>query len=572
MQLNEFILSLRSRKIGQTVVVYLGSGWVVLEAFGFFSQRYNWDQRLFDTFLVLLLFGLPATIFIQWFHYAEDRNKTRKKEMLLYTVNLLLAGFFAAQAWVASPRVARAPVESERSIAVLPFANLSRDPEQEYFSDGITEDIISKLYKIANLQVTSRTSVLMYKNTTKTIQQIASELGVAYVLEGSVQRAVDKVRITARLIKANDDRNVWTDSFDNELRDVFAVQTEVAQRIAEELKITLTAGEKELIQKIPTTNTLAYEYYQQGKFYLAQQGSRQNIERSKDLFQKAIELDSNFAAAYTGLAEVYITYLDWGYAPPSEVMQLIIDYIEAALEIDNMSGEAYTALATYYIYHEHDLAKAEEVLDRAIKLNPGYDVTYFRYAFLAISLKQSDRSLQFLEKAIMLNPLSAKYRGYKVQHFYLFRDYERALMETNKALELFPNDDFLLWMQGRVYCEMKRYDESIESFLKRSVATRDKNWALGYTYARAGKRDKALEIIDYLVEKSKTTYIPPSFIAVVYLGLGDRDNALKFLNKSADVNDYWLVSYDQEPWFDDVRDDPGFIAVRARIFEGSPIK
>jgi adenylate cyclase len=560
----ELLVQLKERRIGQTVILYLGTAWVSLEAFGFFAQRYGWDQRLFDAFLVLLLFGLPAMVLIKWY---QDTNSsvTLRKQFFLHAINAALAIFFVIQTWSATSVTKTPKTIPEKSIAVLPFTNLSHDPEQEYFSDGITEDIISKLYKIGNLHVTSRTSVLMYKNTTKTIKEIADELGVYYILEGSVQRANNKVRIIARLIKAGDDNNVWSNSFDDDLSDVFQVQSEVAQKIAEGLKITLTQTEENLIRKVPTTNTLAYEYYQQGMFYTNQGPSRDNVEKSKNFFQKAIEQDPTFVSAYTGLAETYIEFMDWGYAAPADVLPSALQYADKALQLDSLSGEAYSAIGAYHIYSTHDRAKAKAALDKAIRLSPAYDVTYYRYMILDWNLRDKQASYAHIDKAIDLNPLSLRSNAFRVQTYFLFRDYDRAMKETQKLLNIFPGDNFLLWLQANIYTEQGDYDKAINTFLQRSVPTKDTNWALGYAYGKSGQNEKAKRIAGYLIEKSKTTYIPPCFIAVVFLGMNDLDNAFVYLEKAAAANDQWLTSYNLEPWFDPIREDPRFKNIQQRL-------
>jgi adenylate cyclase len=572
--LNNLLSSFKQRKIGQTIVVYLGSAWVTLEAFGFFAQRYNWDQRLFDAFLVLLLFGLPAAVMVRWFQESEEQSSKRKQVYLL-SVNLILAATFVVLTWgrgaSASAKSVASLAKNGKSIAVLPFTNLSRDPEQEYFSDGITDDIISKLYKIASLHVTSHTSVVMYKNTTKTIPQIAAELGVAYVLEGTVQRSNNKVRINARLIHADDDKNVWTNSFDNELSDVFQVQNEVAKEIADELKITLTQTEQDRIKRVPTTNALAYEYYQQGVFFINQGPALINAEKSRNFFEKAIEQDSNFVTAYTGLAETYLIFMDWGYSSPDEVLPLTLKYAQKALALDSLCGEAHAAVGAYHIYATHDYNKAKQSLEEAIRLNPAFDITYYRYTILDWALKDKDAALQHIARAIELNPLSLRSNAYRVQTYFLFRDYNGALRECDRLLTIFPADNFLLWLRGTIYTQLGDYPKAIDSFLQRSVETKETNWALAYAYGKAGEPDKARKIAGYLIEKSKTRYIPPSFIGVIYLGVNDFDAAFTYFEKSVLINDYWITTYGLEPWFDPIREDPRFINIQKRLLLKHPV-
>lgn len=570
--LGSLLSLLKQRKIGQTAVVYLGSAWVILEAFGFFAQRYGWDQRLFDAFLVLLLFGLPATILVRWYQ-DSDSPSARRKQLYLHSINCILAIVLVTLTWGATsgPKAAGSILKNDKSIAVLPFTKLSHDPEQEYFSDGITDDIISKLYKISNLHVTSRTSILMYKNTTKTIGQIADELGVAYILEGSVQRSNNKVRINARLIHATDDANVWTNSFDNELSDVFQVQSKVAQEIAEGLKITLTKTEQDRIQKAPTQNTLAYEYYQQGLFYTNQGPALANAENAKKLFEKAIEQDSTFVTAYTGLAETYITFMDWGYSPPDDVLPLALKYAKKALSLDSLCGEAYATIGAYHLYATHNYKAASDALEKAIKLNPASDIAYYRFTIHDWTVRDKEAAFRHITKAIELNPLSLRSNAYRVQTYYMFRDFKGALAECDHLLTIFPSDNFLLWLRGNILGQLGDYPRAIDAFLQRSVDTKDTNWALGYVYGRAGQTEKARKIAEYLTEKSKIRYIPPSFIGVVYLGMNDRETAFTFFEKSVEINDYWLTTYDLEPFFDPIRNDPRYQNIQRRLSAREPI-
>jgi tetratricopeptide (TPR) repeat protein len=241
------------------------------------------------------------------------------------------------------------------------------------------------------------------------------------------------------------------------------------------------------------------------------------------------------------------------------------------LQLDSMSGEAYSAIGAYHIYSTHNYALATKALEKAIALNPACDIAYYRYAILNWCLKNKQEAYKNIDKAIELNPVSLRSNAYRVQTYYLFRENERALQECERLLTIYPGDNFLLWLRGVILTTKGDYPKAIESFLQRSVATKETNWALGYTYARSGQVDKAKQIAEYLTEKSKTRYIPPSFIGIIHLGLGDQNTAFAFFEKSVAVNDYWLTTYDIEPWFDPIREDARFKAIQARYVSVKPV-
>ncbi|MEO5976560.1 MAG: hypothetical protein ABIS36_20005 [Chryseolinea sp.] len=447
---------------------------------------------------------------------------------------------------------------AELTIAVIPFRTLSSDENQKYFSYGIMEDIISKLYKLSNLQVTSGTSAFTYQNTAKTANEIALELGVTYILEGSVRRDGDRVRISARLIHADKDKALWSETFDEELDNLFALQTKVADRIVDALQIKLSSHERTQFEKENTTNTLAFEFYQQGKFFNELSGP-DNLKKSNNFFLKAIETDSTYAAAYAGLAESEISAIEWGYSNPNDAAPRIFANITKAISIDSTLGEAYSALGAYHTYCSHNFDEASKAFEKGIKFNPGYDFNYFHYSVLEVIRQHQAKSLTLSDKAIMLNPLSVKSNVYRIQKcYYMFGDYDKGAIELNKILEIFPNDNFALWVQGTIETQRKNYSAAIDAFLKRSVASKHTNWALGYTYAVSGQENKAREILKFLLEKEKTIYVSPTFIACIYIGLKENDKALDYLERAAELNDYWTIYFGLDPWLDPVRGDPRF--------------
>ena len=558
-----FFANLRERKIGQTAVVYLGTAWVLAEALSFFSQRYNWPSFLFDQFITIALCGLPAALITRWYQHSPPPDK--KKLILLYAINVIVLVLASYVVFLKSGETRLVKnIVSSKSVAVLPFTNLSKDPEQEYFGDGIMEDIISKLYKIADLQVTSRTSALMYKQTKKNIQQIARELGVAYIVEGSVRKNGNKVRVTTRLIKAENDQNVWTETYDKSLEDIFYLQNELSEKIANGLQVTITASERTRITKIPTANTQAYEYYHQGRYHLSKSG-KENIQLSKNLFNQAIREDPDFTLAYVGLAEYYIAIIDWGYASANQLADSIRLPLEAALRLDNTLGEVYASFGAYHLFFTHDFKKSQEAFEKAIQLNPGYDYAYYHYATLCTALKQFTKSQELITRGIHLNPLSTKFQGYKIQFYLMEHNYIQAELEVRQMLQQFPEDDFILWTLACTQVQLEQYPKAIQTFLKRKVASKETNWALGYAYAKMGETEKARLILDFLIEKSKSTYLPPTFIGLLYAGLGEYEKAMDYIEVGYTQGDNWVVYFEVHPWFDPLHSNPRFQTIVRRL-------
>lgn len=555
-----FVATMKDRKIGQMVVVYLGSAWVLLEAFSFFQQRYEWPARLFDLFLVVVIFGLPIALVFRWFQPTQGKGRGNGRLILL---NGLLAVLMVMTSYFIYKRKgsdgAVHPSILEKSVVVMPFVNLNRDVEQEYFSDGITEDIISRLGKIADLHVTSRTSAYAYKDSPKNIHQIATELSVAYVVEGSIQKNANSVRVTARLIKAESDRNIWTETYDKPVADIFAMQTDLAEKIATALQARITEGERNLINKIPTKSTIAYQYYQQGRYFLSQAG-KQNMMRARDLFAKAISEDVEFALAYTGLAESYMAFVDFGYASPITYSDSTLSPLQKALSYDASLGEAYSGLAVYHLYMHH-FEQAETAAMKAIELSPGDEFGYYHYATLCAATQRLDKAIDLISKAQTISPLSSKLAGYKVQFLFWDGREKEGIAEAKRALTLFPDDDFILWAMATGLTQMQQYKEAIELFRNRKIDEQGTNWALGYAYAKSGEHDKAMQIISFLNEKSKNTYVPPTFIGLIYLALGEKETAISYFEKGFAQKDTFSIFFNVHPWFAEARDDARFKAM-----------
>ncbi len=448
-----------------------------------------------------------------------------------------------------------------RSLAVLPLDNLSGDPQQEYFADGMTEELIATLGKLSALHVISRTSVMRYKKTDKPLPQIAKELNVDAVVEGSVLRAGDRVRITAQLIEASTDQHLWAETYDRDLRDVLSLQSDVARAIAEEIKVKVTPGEQARLASGRRVNPEAHEAYLKGRFYWNKR-TPEGLTKSLDYFQQAIEKDPNYAAAYAGLADSYGMLADNGFSPPEECYPKARAAALKALEMDDTLAEAHTSLAQILESYDWDWSGSTKEIRRAIELNPGYANAHHLYALFLSGFGRPVEAIAEIKKARELDPLSIRINANVGLVFYMGREYDQALEELRKALELDPNDVASHVYLGLVYSHKGMHEEAITACRRARDLSVGKdqtsNLVLAYVYAVAGRRGEALRILDEIKKSSERSYVPPVAVAMTYVGLGDKQEALAWLEKAFAEHATALDTLKVDPNFDPLRSDPRF--------------
>ncbi|MCI0329890.1 MAG: protein kinase [candidate division Zixibacteria bacterium] len=455
------------------------------------------------------------------------------------------------------------------SIAVLPFTNLSPEPENEYFSDGLTDEIITNLTKIRTLKVISRTSAMRYKKTAKSLRQIAAELSVQYILEGSVRKYGDHLRITAQLVDAFQDAHLWAETFRGTVEDLFDIQEKVAEEIASHLRLHLTPGENRELKKRYTENTEAYQLYLQGRF----QWNKRTVEgfnKAIELFSKALQIDPRFAPAYAGLADSYALLGETSlYARhPHDVYPKAREAAARALELDDRLAEAHTSMG-YLKMNDYDWTGAEEEFKKAIELNPNYATTYHWYSSLLSATGRNEEALVTMEKARNLDPISLPIQTDMGLAYYFARQYDRAIEQYKRALDLDPNFTRAYISLSSALALSGRYEEALAEVQKAIERTGDRSRAayLGRVYARMGERKKALEAIEEVKEIAKGRLVSPHSIALVYAALGEKDLAFEWLNKSWEEGYVELYTLKVDPWLDSLRDDPRFqeLLDRARL-------
>jgi TolB-like protein/Tfp pilus assembly protein PilF len=449
-----------------------------------------------------------------------------------------------------------------KSLAVLPLDNFSHDPDQEYFVDGMTEALITELSKIQSLTVISRTSVMQFKGTKKTLPEIAKELNVDAIIEGSALLLNDKVRITAQLIDAFD-KHRWAESYDRNLNDVFTIHREVALDIAREVQKNITSQDKTLSPNQYPKNSEVYQLYLKGRYFLNLY-TYDSHKKAIQYFEQVIKLDPDFALGYAGLADVYGIWSELEL-PRKVAIAKSKEYVMKALELDESLAEAHTTLGFFKMNYDWDWQGAEKELRRAIELNPNYAFAHHILSHYLLLMGKNDESLEVSKRALELAPLDTEINNHLGFHYYWTREYDKAIEQYIKTLEINPNHPWAHSYLGKIYKEMGWYSKAIEEF-KQALSLKGKNETeilsnLGNVYAVSGNREKALEIINELFEQSKQKYVPSHSIADIYVGLGEKDKAFEWLEKAFNERDLELMS----PLLDPIREDPRFIDIMHRM-------
>ena len=488
---------------------------------------------------------------------------------ILILIAIAFAGFLYRQR--EKPKASMlASVIPEKSIAVLPFENLSHDPDNAYFADGIQEEILTRLSKVADLKVISRTSTQRYRNKPDNLLDIAKELGVAYILEGTVQRVTDQVRVNVQLINAQNDSHLWADKFDRNLTDLFAVESDIAARITDTLQARLTAPERHAIAARPTENSEAYELYLKGRFYWNKR-TEEGVRKAIEYFQQAIEKDPTYALAYTGIADCYSLeglHIDVGSLSPHEAIPKAKAAAMKALELDDTLAEAHTSLAFIRLNYDWDWSGAESEFRHAIELNPNSSNAHHWYSHYLMAMGQTERSLTESKRALELDPLGLIMNVHLGWHYINARQYDLAVEQLRKALEMDPNYGLAHWYLGLIHAQKEEYSEA-EAEIRKAKELLKGNMMLeadtAYVYAVSGQKDRALKVIDELKELSKRRYVSSYHLAMIYIGLRQKDPAFEWLESAYRERSDLLVYLNVEPRLDSLRSDPRFKDLLRRV-------
>ena len=489
---------------------------------------------------------------------------------LAATAFVLLAVSLAVAAWIAFRPQAPAGFTQIQSVAVLPLASLSNNPDDEIFADGMTGALITNLAKIRALRVVSRTSVMQYRNTKKSVPQIGKELNVDAVVEGSIERVGQRVRISAQLIRTANDQHLWADSYDRDARDVLLLQSEVAQSVAREVRVTLTPDERARVATARTVDPVAYELYLKARVAWNER-TEGAIKRAIAYLNEAIARDPSYAAAYSGLADCYLSLgfsFDVGSLPPRDAIPQAKGAALRALSLDDSLAEAYSSLAYAKLNYDWDWQGAEADFRRALALNPGSAEAHHWYSHLLVSSGRLDESLAESDRALALDQLNPIINVHVGWNRFFARQYDQALLPLARTIELDPNFGLAYWYRGLTYEQQRKYPDALREMRKGAalitgniVVSAD----IGHVYAAAGDADAAARVIRELQQESAHRYVSPFEIGLIYVGLGDTRRAFEWLEKAYSERSDLLVYLKVDPRLDPIRNDRRFIDLVGRV-------
>jgi adenylate cyclase len=575
-----FFAELKRRNVYKVAIAYAVIAWLLMQiatqVFPFLEIP-NWAIRLV---IMLIVIGFPIALVIAWAfeltpeglkrtEFADELpKKVPRSRAWIYVV--IVAGaisvslFFLGRYTAISKQSGLTELPA-KSIAVLPFVNMSADKNDEYLSDGISEELITALSKITGLQVKARTSSFAFKGKNEDIQKIGELLHVSHLVEGSVAKAGNRLRISAQLIQASDGNHLWSDTYDREMQDIFAVRSDVAQQVVQALQVKLGVEAKRALVQKPTENLKAFQYYMQGQAY-AQRSTREDLLTAIHYYEKAIDEDGEYALAYAGLADAYAVLGGRGYIAPQEGRRKSEDAARKALTLDDNLAEAHVALGLVYLqFAPSNFSLADRELRRAIEFSPSLATARQYLGLSLVRQGRLDKSFEEFLKAHELDPLSSIIARAQALPYYLKRDYPRALELLRQANELGPG--FTTTWEIGVYIQNRLFDEALAE-LEKAKRKRTSDpiliYSTGMVYAAQGKRAEALQITKELEEMSGASLSEAHWIAKIYVGLNDKETAVSWLERGLAAGTI-RVFYKDEPVWDTIRSDPRFTDLLQRM-------
>ena len=577
---------LRRRNVLRAAAFYAASAWLLVQVatqvFPFFHIA-EWVVRWI---VVAAVIGFPFALLFSWFYEWTPQGLQRESAIspnesitrrtgkkldrwitviLALAVVLLLADKFVLHK---DAETAAAPAVHGKSIAVLPFANLSEDKGNAYFAEGIQDEILTRLSKVADLKVISRTSTQHFKSSPENLPQIAKQLGVMHILEGSVQKANDQVRVNVQLINAMTDAHLWAETFDRQLTDIFTVETEIAKTIADMLQAKLSGSEKTAMAKKPTANPEAYELYLQGRFFWNKRTAA-DLRKSIDYFNQAIAKDPDYALAYAALAQAWLILPAYGGGAPKDCVPPAQAAAEKALALDESSSEAHAALGMLRSGYQFDFEAGRRAYERALQLNPNDATSHHWFATdVLAALGESEREIAEMRLARALDPLSLVINTNLGEALRRAGRLDEAISQLRKTVEMDGSFYFAHHALGIALERKGQFPEAIAEYRKSVSLTDDPIplSLLGHLLGTLGQRDEAAKILARLEAESEHRYIDPYDLAIVYLGLGDREKALSSLERSYDDRNGNSLEYIRtDSMLDPLRGDPRFEALAEKI-------
>ena len=578
--LGQFWQELKRRKVVRVITVYAAATFVILELVSIIEEPLQLPDWTLAFVIVLLCIGFIIAVILSWVYDITPEGIEKTKPIVevreeipekpsevnawkigTYISVVLIIGLIVINI-VGGKKQVENLTELEKSIAVLPFENMSVDEEYSHMGDAITDEIILELQKINEFdRVLSRSSTMQYKDNRPTIPEIAEKLGVNYIIEGSIQRHKEDVSIRVQVIRAKHEDHVWGDEYDGKWEDIFSIQDEIALKVADELKAVLSPEEIRKIEKNPTENLEAYNLYLKGRYFWNKR-TAEGFQMGIEYFDQAIEKDPAYSLAYAGIADCY-NLLGWhDLLPSKEVYPKAKAAAEKALMMDETLSEAHASLAYVKLLYDWDWLAAEKEFKRALELNPNYAVAHQWYSEYLKYMGRHDESIAEAKRAQELDPLSLSINHNLGSVFYAARQYDLAIEKYQKTLQMDPNFIITYNYLGLAYAGKKMYNDAVANVQKAIDLSERQSplfiGTLGIIYSFMGKREEAEKVLEELLELSKQRYIAPFSIASIYGGMGQKDQAFEWIEKGYKVRDDWMVMLKVAPRLDSLRSDPRF--------------
>jgi adenylate cyclase len=545
----QFWKELKRRKVVSVIPVYAVAAFVVLQVVDMVREPLNLPPWTMPFLIIFLSVGFIVAVILAWAYDITPKgiDKTKSIEKVIEQKEDLLFVY--------------KPFLYEKSIVVLPFENISSDPDQGYFCDGITEEIINTLTHIERLKVIARTTSFAFKNKYEDVRRIGKELGVETILEGSLRKSGEMLRITAQLIRVSDGSHIWSQKYDREMKDIFEIQDEISMAIVEELKIKLFEEERKQILKSKTQNLEAYNYYLKGRFYWNNFRTKEGIEKTIKYFEQAIEADPNFALAFAGLALAYTVLADWGFIQTKLVVPKIKELLIKSRELDNTLAENHVPLIYTYSLFEWDWQKAEMESRKAFGLNPKSPEVHHFYAIFQMCLGNFKNAIEHNKRARELDPYSSIFNFAFGLILYMSRQYDDAIIQFRKTLEIDNSFAPAYYWTSLSYLQKGLYAETIEEY---------QNFLLGDTmiekyvpviddiFKKSGIEGFLQWLVDEGIRLGKGIYNQPYHLAVCYTLLKNKNLAFKYLGDACEQHVSWVSFTRVDPGFDNLRGDPKF--------------
>ena len=577
-----FFAELKRRNVYKVAVAYIVAGWAlaqgIAQVFPVFDVP-NWIVRLI---VLLIMIGFPIALVLAWafeltpegLKRTEDVDATlqtrTKSHIWIYVVivgALLSIGLFMLGRYGFRDKTSSSNEVLAKSVAVLPFGNLSRDPDNEYFAAGIQDEIITRLAQISDLKVISCTSTQRYKSSGENLRQIANELGVTNIVEGSVQKANDQVHVNVQLLNAVTDSHLWADTFDRKLTDVFGVESEIAKTIADTLRAKLTGREAATLAARPTENNAAHDLYLKGRFFWNKRTSS-NIKTALGYFEQAANVDPNYAVAYAGMADCYLLLPLYGGGVPTEMYPKATAMAQKAIALDPNLGEPHASLGLIHALFDFDFATSVREFEEAIRLNPNYATAHHWFGDSTLpALGQFDRANAEAKRALELDPLSVVYNVDAGTVYWITGRYQEAVAQFRKAIEMDPSNYTAHWGLGQALERVGDLAGAIAEYEKSTHFDDDPLplGLLGAAKAKAGDRAAAIAIFSRLQETAKQRYVPDYSFALINLALGRKDDAMKWLESSYAKHQPDLNWIRVDPDLRSLHGDPRFETLAEKI-------